>query len=211
MDHQHFSDFLLIGLAALLGAISPGPDFLIVVRNSLVYSRQKGFLTSVGVALALIIHLSYTLASISLLVEFSHLFQFIKYIGAFYLFYIGFNGLRSSFKKQDAEITLNGYSKPLKISSWTALRQGFLTNLLNPASALFFISLFSQFIEPDTHISLRLEYAVLTWTISLGWLLFLTYLITGKIFESKIEGFRLHIDRLMGSFLMLVGLKMLFV
>lgn len=210
-ENPHVSNLLLIGITSLLGAMSPGPDFLIVVRNSLVYSRKMGFLTALGVALALIVHLTYTLASISFLIEFTTLFTYLKYIGAFYLFYIGLTGLKLSILVRKKEKALKKrYDNPI-ISSWTALRQGFLTNLLNPTSAIFFISLFSQFISSETTISIRLEYALLIWCVSMGWLSLLAYLITAKFFQPKVDHFRHHIDGLMGSFLMLVGLKMLFV
>jgi threonine/homoserine/homoserine lactone efflux protein len=97
------------------------------------------------------------------------------------------------------------------ISSYRALRQGFLTNLLNPTAALFFISLFSQFISADTTIVVRVEYAVINWTIAFGWYCFLAYLITGKFLAKKVERFRGFIDRGMGFILMLLGVRMAFI
>jgi threonine/homoserine/homoserine lactone efflux protein len=64
-----FSSLSAVALVSLLAAISPGPDFCIVVRNSLSYSRKCGLLTAFGVSLALIVHLSYTLVGIGVLIE----------------------------------------------------------------------------------------------------------------------------------------------
>jgi len=210
MDAQNFTNLLVVGSVSLLAAISPGPDFLIVVRNNLVYSRRSGYFTALGVSLALIVHLFYTLVGIGVLIAESPLiYNLIKYAGILYLFYLGFTSIYSSLKKTE-EMNLK-YSKsqedlpPLK-----AIQQGFLTNLLNPKCALFFISLFSQFISPETPWTHRIEYAVVNWSVTLLWFCFLSYIITGKFLASRMDRFRNSIDRIMGALLMLLSARMLF-
>jgi RhtB (resistance to homoserine/threonine) family protein len=211
MDMQNISNLLLVALVSLLAAISPGPDFLIVVRNNLVYSRKVGFLTSLGVSIALIIHLSYTLIGIGVLIaESVFLYNLIKYAGVLYLFYLGVSSVRASFKVSN-QMDLQYARAKEELSTITAIKQGFLTNLLNPKCAMFFVSLFSQFITADTPMYVRLEYAVINVTVSLGWFLFLSYLITGKFLASKMDRFRSSIDRVMGGLLMLLSVRMLFV
>jgi RhtB (resistance to homoserine/threonine) family protein len=206
-----FSNLLAVALVSLLAAISPGPDFFIVLRNSLSYSRKSGLLTALGVSLALIVHLFYTLVGLGVLIaESPFLYTILKYTGVGYLFFIGSSGLISSFKNS-ASLDLNYSKSDNQISSFRALRQGFLTNLLNPKAAIFFISLFSQFIDSTTPIFLRIEYAFINWSITLSWFLFLSYLITSKGFIGKISRFRIYIDRIMGGALMLLGMKLLFV
>lgn len=206
-----FSNLLAVAVVSLLAAISPGPDFFIVLRNSLSYSRKSGLLTAFGVSLALIVHLSYTLVGLGVLIaESPFLYTLLKYVGVGYLFYIGSSGLISSFRNSKG-VDLE-YTKSInEISSFKALRQGFLTNLLNPKAAIFFISLFSQFIDSNTPVILRVEYAFTNWSITLIWFLFLSYLITSKGFIGKINHFRVYIDRVMGGALMLLGVKLLFV
>jgi RhtB (resistance to homoserine/threonine) family protein len=206
-----FSNLLAVGVVSLLAAISPGPDFVIVLKNSLSYSRKAGFWTALGISLALIVHLSYTLVGLGvLLAESPVLYTLLKYIGVGYLFYIGSNSLISSFKKADhLDLT---YRKSIdQISSSKALMQGFLTNLLNPKAAVFFISLFSQFIDANTPLLLKVEYALINWSITLSWFLLLSYVITSQRVTGKIHRFRIYIDRLMGGALMLLGMKLLFI
>ncbi len=204
------TSLLTVALVSLLAAISPGPDFFVVVKNSLSYSRKAGFLTALGVSLALIIHLSYTVIGIGLLMtEGSMLYLLLKYAGAGYLFYIGCKGFLSSFKKSEAfELCCAGNAPHLP--PLNALKQGFLTNLLNPKCALFFVSLFSQFILPGTPLALKISYACVNWTITLGWFLFLSYLITGNLIVTRIHKFRMYIDRIMGCVLMTLSLKLIF-
>lgn len=206
-----FSNLIAVAFVSLLAAISPGPDFFIVLRNSLSYSRRSGLLTALGVSLALIVHLSYTLVGIGVLIaESPLLYAIIKYAGVGYLFFIGASGLISSFRNSTA-LDL-AYSKAEnQISSYRSFSQGFLTNLLNPKAAIFFVSLFSQFIDSTTPVSLRIEYAFINWSITLSWFLFLSYLITSKVFMGKINYFRVYIDRVMGGALMLLGVRLLFI
>jgi len=206
-----FSNLFAIAIVSLLAAISPGPDFFIVLKNSLTCSRKSGFLTAFGVSLALIVHLAYTLIGLGILIaESPLLYAFLKYGGVAYLFYIGLSGVISSFRNSD-RLDTNCSSISNQISSFKSLRQGFLTNLLNPKAAIFFISLFSQFIDSNTPTLLRIEYAFINWSITLGWFLFFSFLITSKGFVNKIDRFRIYVDRIMGGALMLLGMKLLFV
>lgn len=206
---EALSSLLMVALVSLLSAISPGPAFLVVVKNSLSYSRKIGFLTALGASLALLIHLSYTIIGIGeLITESSMLYLLMKYAGAGYLFYIGFKSFLASFKKHEAlNVSYTGSATPL--SSAAALKQGFLTNLLNPMCALFFVSLFSQFVLVSTPLSLIMGYACINCSISLGWLLFLSYLITSKWIASRMNRFRVYINRAMGCILMLFSVKLL--
>jgi len=209
MDMQHLSALFLVGTVSLVAAISPGPDFIIVVRNSLVYSRRAGFWTAFGIACGLFFHLAYTLVGIAVLIAESPLcYTLIKYAGVFYLFYLGITGLISAFKNR-AAVQLNYTRSETELSPQTAFKQGFLTNVLNPKCALFFISLFSQFITPVTPLFLRIEFAFVNWAISLSWFLFLTYLITIKVFSDKVSRARTYVNGIMGGVLILLGLKIL--
>jgi RhtB (resistance to homoserine/threonine) family protein len=208
---EHLYSLSVIALVSLLGAISPGPDFFIVVRNSMIYSRKAGFFTALGVSLALLIHLSYTIVGIDvLLAENSFFYSILKYVGAAYLCYLGVSGLTSAFKNK-SRLNLDYAKSDQEISNFSVVKQGFLTNLLNPKAAMFFISLFSQFISSETPTMLRIEYGIVNWTVTLSWFLFLSYLITGRVFKERIERFRSYIDGVMGGFLILLGIKMLFI
>jgi RhtB (resistance to homoserine/threonine) family protein len=208
---EYDSSLFAVALVSLAAAISPGPDFFIVLKNSLSFSRKAGFFTAIGISIALIIHLTYTLMGIGLvLAESPFLFMIIKYIGVGYLFYIGISSIKDSFKKKPS-MDVNYPKSDYQISSNKAFLQGFLTNMLNPKAAFFFISLFSQFIDPSTPILLRIEYAIINWSVTLGWFLFLSYLVTAKMFLNKINQFRIYIDRIMGGVLLILGIRLLLV
>lgn len=131
----------------LLAVISPGPDFLIVVRNSLAYSRKTGIWTAIGIGSGISVHMLYSLAGLALLISKSILiFNAIKLAGAAYLVYVG---IRSLFSKSGA-LEVGEQGKRADISAAAAFRMGFLTNVLNPKATLFFLSLFTMVIAPET-------------------------------------------------------------
>lgn len=205
---DHLSQLIAVAVVSLVAAISPGPDFFIVLKNSLSYSRRAGLFTTLGVAVALTFHLTYTLVGIGVLIAESPLFYTgLKYIGVAYLFYLGVSSLISSFKNTYPDVE---YAHST-CTPFSAFSQGFLTNLLNPKAAFFFISLFSQFIDLNTPFMQRIEYGVINWCMSFGWFLFLAYMVTMEGFVKRIQKLRRYIDRLLGGALIGLGLKLLFV
>jgi len=129
----------------LLGAMSPGPDLAMSVRNSLTYSRRTGIFTAVGFGLGVAVHVGYCIAGIAVVIARSILvFGTIKYLGAAYLLYIG---IRSVLTRQRPMET-DGVTKKEDIPPLTAVRMGFLTNILNPKATLFFLGLFTVVISP---------------------------------------------------------------
>lgn len=194
----------VVGVISLIASISPGPNFCVVLRNSLCNSRKAGLWTALGVSLGTIVHLFYTLIGIGILIKQSPYFYLtIKDLGAVYLFYLGLTLLLSSFKCSD-ELPINQAAPPL--SSFTAIFQGFLTNVLNPRAALFYISLFSQFIKPGTPLSIKLAYAAINWSVTLGWFLLLALLLTSKLLLNRMKHFQILIDRMIGGVLMMLSM-----
>lgn len=139
----------LIGTALgihLMAVVSPGPDFVVALRNSLTYSRKTGIYTAVGFGLGIGIHVLYCVFGIALLLKESPMvFNIIKYFGGGYLGYIGIMSLIA--KTEDIDVGEN--KKQNDISPLKAIRIGFLTNVLNPKATLFFLSLFTLVITPE--------------------------------------------------------------
>ncbi|UYI50237.1 LysE family transporter [Vibrio parahaemolyticus] len=138
-------EFFSLALLGILIVISPGADFVLVLKNSLNQGRRAGIWSAVGISLAISIHISYSLLGISYLISQNEwLFSMIRYVGAAYLVYLGFKGLFAS-PSQQAERQITHESTP----DWQFFFQGFLCNVLNPKTMLFFLSIFSQVINPE--------------------------------------------------------------
>jgi len=201
------TELLTVTTITLLAVMSPGPDFAIVSRNSLKYSRNAGYATALGIALGLTIHITYSLIGIGLIISRSILlFNILKYLGAAYIIYIGILSLRAKPNTATYEDT----DSHADISLTRAVRMGFLTNALNPKATLFFLALFTQIISPTTAIGVKFLFGAEIMLISLAWFSLLSYLLTIGGVKNVIKGIQHHIERGMGVILLALGIKVAF-
>jgi threonine/homoserine/homoserine lactone efflux protein len=133
--------FLLFFAAALLLAVTPGPGIFYVLARSLAGGRCEGILSSFGTFVGGLFHVLAAALGISAILAASAVaFHTVKYAGAAYLVWLGIRMMRT----RNAEMAVSA-SKP----SQGAFRQGILTEVLNPKTALFFLSFIPQFIAPE--------------------------------------------------------------
>lgn len=203
----YWVEFLTIAIAHLVAVASPGPDFAVVLKNSISYGRRAGIITSIGVGLGILVHVAYSLAGIGILIKTTPwLFNVFSYVAAGYLTWIGINALRSkpTAKSDDDNMTASAESISDKKAFWT----GFLTNGLNPKATLFFLSLFAVIVSPDTPMMVKVSYGIYL-TIATGlWFVFLSYILSSKEVRNFIGDNSHWFDRIMGAILILLALKL---
>lgn len=140
-------EFSKVALAHLLAVASPGPDFAIVLRQSLTHGRRTAIWTSVGVGTAILLHVTYSVLGLGWLIRSSEMgFTVVKYAGAAYIAWLGLQCLRSKPRADSRAVA----AVDVKVSPRGAFATGFFTNALNPKVALFFISLFVMVVSPQT-------------------------------------------------------------
>lgn len=139
-----------LGVAAVMVAL-PGADFTVVVRNALA-SRSAGMATALGVAGGLLVHTALAVAGLAaVLVAVPVLFRTVQLLGGAYVLYLGISALRAARRGPGragaAEAAAGRGDGPHATNgTWRALRQGFLTNALNPKAPVLFLSLLPQFV-----------------------------------------------------------------
>lgn len=205
------SILLTLLLVHQLGLMSPGPDFAVVVKNSLLSSHRAGLFTALGIMTGLLVHLAYTFAGLGFIISQSILlFSLIKYAGAAYLVWIGIKGLRAKripdHEKESVPVETHGHAS-LPTSTMQAFRQGLLTNVLNPKVTLFFLSVFSQFITPETGLATRLVYACALLIQNFVWFSIVATLFSAPALRLRLHSVRHHLDRTMGAVLIALGLR----
>lgn len=197
---------LTIAIIHLLAVMSPGPDFVIVTKNSLSYSRKIGTYTALGVALGIIVHVTYSLFGIGFLISQSIiLFTIIKLLGAFYLIWIGVKALRS--KPSKVENDLTPIKKEKDMTSLGAIKNGFLVNVLNPKATLFFLALFTQVISPATPKAIQLIYGIEMTVATFVWFSVVAYFFSHSKLKIKIKKISHYIDKVTGFALIALGVK----
>ena len=129
-------------LAAGLLIVVPGPAVLYVVARSVDQGKLAGIVSVLGIALGAVVHSLAAAVGITAVLAASALaFSTVKYLGAAYLIYLGITTLLKKPKTQEKIVV---EPKPL----WQIFRQGFVVNLLNPKTALFFLAFLPQFADP---------------------------------------------------------------
>lgn len=120
---------------------TPGPLFVLIIRNSLVYSRKSGIWTAFGIAIGNFVHITYSVTGLSLILSTSPLaFNIIKFFGVGYLVYMG---IKTFLIKVEAK-KVDSFDQHSDISPFKAAKIGFLTNILSPKASLFFASIFAS-------------------------------------------------------------------
>lgn len=132
----------------------PGPATLLTVARATTSGARVGVATGAGIAVGDLIHTITAIIGISAVIAASAtLFSAIKYLGAAYLFYLG---IRALIEKAPVERA----SGSPAISAGAAFRQGLLTEVLNPKTALFFLAFLPQFVRPENG-AVSLQMAIL--------------------------------------------------
>ena len=143
---QHLWLFIVSGL---LLNVTPGPDSLFIMARSATQGWRAGFVACWGIGSGVFVHVFAAALGLSaLLATSATAFTVVKVVGAAYLVAIGIGMLRQRTAAAAAAVT---DAAPRVIAYRDIFRQGFLTNVLNPKVALFFLAFVPQFIAPDAH------------------------------------------------------------
>jgi RhtB (resistance to homoserine/threonine) family protein len=205
---QSMENFYLFIIMSILLIILPGPDTAIATKNTLLIGRMGGVKTIVGTCCALLIHTFAAVVGLSaIIVKSSFLFSVFKYVGALYLIYLGIKSLWGLRKKdQEEQLETNVENK---YGNKSCFKQGFLTNLLNPKVAVFFLTFLPQFVETDRNtfipfLIMGITYAVLTAV----WFIFYVFLLNKISSFMKKPKTQKIIEGITGTILIGFGIKL---
>src|SRR3989344_4589253 len=188
---EYLPIIITVALAHFLAVISPGPDFIMITRNSLIYSRKAGIYCAIGVGFGLIISQSVLL------------FNIIKYIGAAYLIYIGYKSLTSKSSKINVDVE----NKKKDLSKMEALKIGFITNVTNPKATLFFLSLFTLVITPSTPMYIKILMGAEMAIVTALWFIFVAVIISHPLVKNRVSHIQHFAEKFIGVVLIALGIK----
>jgi threonine efflux protein len=216
--------FLLIAMVHFLAVASPGPDFALILKQSIRYNRRIAIYTSFGIAAGIIVHVTYSLVGIGLLIASDErLFTALKYIAASYFCYIAWHCLAAkktenklstpdNQESDDKSLTDDALSKAVSSadsqSAKKAFLSGFLINALNVKATLFFVSLFSVVIAPETLVSIKIAYGVYLVVATAAWFCFLSYMLTQEKVRYVLQRKGYILDRVMGVILLFLAIQL---
>ena len=139
-------DLWLFMLSGFLLNITPGPDTLYIVGRGSTQGWRAGAVAALGIGAGTLVHICAAALGLSaILAASATAFTAVKIIGAAYLLYVGISLIRSAGAPQSSPAA--AVSRPASIR--IIFMQGFLTNVLNPKVALFFLAFLPQFVAAD--------------------------------------------------------------
>lgn len=200
---QYLNEFIFLASAILLALMSPGPDFMITLKQSINHSRKYAIISSFGISIGIVVHLAYTILGFSFILKtFPNFLDYIRYIGALYLIYIGYKSLKSSHIKVESD--------KQSMSSKKAFLLGFVCNVFNPKATMFFLSIFSIIVNESTPVYIQLLFGLFCVIANFVWYSMIAIFLTRKKSIEVFNNYSNIINKIIGSALILFGFYFLF-
>lgn len=141
--------FLTCLLAVTLLTLTPGVDTMLIIRNSARGGWWDGAVSSLGICSGLFIHAAISALGISIiLLQTAWAFTALKTVGACYLIWLGLSSWRRVVANRGGILFAEPAAKLQAFSCWRSFREGFLSNVLNPKTIIFYMAFLPQFIDP---------------------------------------------------------------
>ncbi len=205
MSHYMYEFLGLMAVFSIM-IVSPGADFAIVVRQSIVHGRRSAIITSLGIGSSLLFHISYTVLGLGLLVSKSLLlFGLLKWAGAAYLVYLGIKALRAPAMEAEEVVMVD---TDRKISDTRSFLMGFVTNALNPKAVLFFLSLFSALVSHETPVLIQASYGVVMAMALIAWFVAVSTFFTMQSVRDRFISWGKWFNRVTGMVFIGLGIKL---
>lgn len=203
---QNFEAFFI---AITILTLTPGLDTALVIRNTSRAGFADGCTTSLGICFGLFVHATFSAIGISaILAQSAELFQIVKMVGAAYLIWLGISSLRSLMKTgQGIEVASLAHAQ---FRLTRSLREGFLSNVLNPKTAVFYLAFLPQFINPDySPLAQSLLMALIHFAIAMVWQCGLVGALSSAKNLLKNASFMRWMEGTTGVVLVALGIKLL--
>ncbi len=146
MDPQTFVTCLI---AVTLLTLTPGVDTMLIIRNSARGGWLDGAVSSLGICSGLFVHATVSALGISLiLLHTAWAFNALKFAGAAYLIWLGLCSWRRAARSRQSFLFGDVSTKQDEFRFSRSIREGFLSNVLNPKTVIFYMAFLPQFINP---------------------------------------------------------------
>lgn len=208
MLENYINEFVAIAVIHLLAVASPGPDFAIILKQSIRHGRKIALYTSVGIGTGILIHVAYSLVGLGVLIASSPaIFAMLKYIAAAYFCYIAWHGLRAKAPEKAGDMEPDGPAEEVPTAK-KAFLTGFFINGLNIKATLFFIALYSVVIAPTTPTQVKLVYGIYMAIATCAWFSFLSYMLSMRKVRQLLVNKGYWVERIMGAVLLYVAVEL---
>ncbi|TCM61417.1 RhtB (resistance to homoserine/threonine) family protein [Acinetobacter calcoaceticus] len=215
----YLNEFLILAVVHFLAVVAPGPDFAVVIQQSVSHGRKTGIMTALGIGAGISVHVLYTILGFGLLLKTNPLiFNSVKVIAALYLVYLGYQLIRSNLVKAapvEQASTTTTASDPfaqLQNTAAPSLKQaflkGFITNATNPKATIFFLGIFTTIVSQQTPMTIQFFYGAWMCMVNAAWFILVAVLFTTQNIRQMFLNKKKIFEIVMGVILILLALKL---
>ena len=193
----------LLGMSFVcaMGAVSPGPSLVVVLRNTITGGRMQGIMTAIGHGLGFGIYAFIAVMGLSsVLLANAQLFNLLQVLGALVLIWLAFKLI--AHKQSDLSVK---YEE----SGYRGFFEGFMIAFLNPKILVFLVAVFSQFLNTDINNSDRFFMAIIAGAIDTMWYVFVAAVLAGTTIVDKLRENAAIIDSLIGMVLFMLSILLI--
>lgn len=207
MDVGLLGVFVTVAIAHFLALLSPGPDFVLVVKSAIKNEGKNAIGVALGVASANAVYIGLCLVGVgSILAASIPVMITLKIIGGLFLIYLAVQALRarkSSYNNLDIAGSEN--SSSTKSTFLSEFFTGFMSGILNPKNLLFYLSLFAVVLTPEIGFYFKLGLGIWMASIVFLWDLSIIFLLSTRTMRRKFTKAAYYIDKVTGALLGLIG------
>ena len=198
--------WLSLVVVCVLGALSPGPSLALVIKNTLTGGQQQGYSTAISHGLGVALYAVIIATGFGIIITKSPIiYAVIQYAGAAFLVHLGVKSLLSQ-KRNISVADENKYIRP-KVNGW---RDGFLIAFLNPKLAIFFLALFSQFVDENATWQQNLIMTATVGFIDTAWYCLVAFGISRGNIINQLKTHSHIVDKVAGIFLIFLAARVVF-
>lgn len=195
-------EFLLLATAHFLALLSPGPDFFLILQTTLRFPLRYAISVCAGISLANGVYLAIAVLGLEMVRDNPLLIQFLKYAGALYLIYLGTMLLRAPRSTFTTEKAPSFLQEPNLVKQFNL---GFLSGILNPKNIIFYFSIFTVMVSPETPLYLRCFYGLWMTSIVFIWDVIMVISIGSRRVKCMLGESIFYIEKISGIMLAFFG------
>ncbi|PAJ74419.1 lysine transporter LysE [Pseudoalteromonas sp. NBT06-2] len=196
--------WLSLASICVLGAMTPGPSLVIVLKHTMSGGRLNGLVVSIAHGAGIALYAVLTILGMALIIkETPWLFNIIKYAGVAFLLWLAFKSFTS--KSSLGKLKQEAISTTLKQSAW----EGFMIAFLNPKIAMFFLALFSQFIDTNANLEQKIIMVATVSGIDALWYCLIALVLSKSVMLEKLRNNVHVIDKITGIALLGISARVL--
>lgn len=225
---QYLHEFLILAVVHFLAVVSPGPDFAVVIQQSISHGRRTGIMNALGIGAGISVHVLYTILGFGLVIQaYPWLLSIVKVLAAAYLLYLAYQLIVSNLKPQQGTVdkqmaqldteksthmhdAVQVQSTVQPPTARQAFMKGFITNATNPKAPVFFLGIFTSIVSVQTPISIQFLYGIWMCMVNAAWFAFVAIMFTTSKVRTMFLSRKQYFEIAMGVILLLLALRLIF-